>query len=205
MKFFKTKPLYNAPRYEITPAMFEKKTNNKFPFEQISGKNRTISLYGICPSCLNPIQLIGMSAESKIKPYGKHTGKDIIGFPPWKQIKYEYCPFAEPNKHRQIDEEELLPNITKEVIELYNMLKDNFDRAVYVIQKSMDIRCTPNFWEKSLKQYLGNHAYLYPWLTDSNLPYIFAMKGMTHCNIYGQRVKVGSDLYEKLKNTNMSI
>lgn len=23
MKFFKTKPLYNAPRYEITPAMFE--------------------------------------------------------------------------------------------------------------------------------------------------------------------------------------
>ena len=24
MKFFKTKPLYNAPRYEITPAMFEK-------------------------------------------------------------------------------------------------------------------------------------------------------------------------------------
>lgn len=199
MKFFKTKPSYNAPRYEITPAMFEKKTNNKFPFEQISGRNRTISLYGICPSCLNPIQLIGMSAQSKINPYGKHTGKDIIGLPPWKQTKYEYCPFSEPNKHRQIDEDELLPDITEEVIELYNMLKDNFDRAVYVVQKSTDIRCTPNFWERSLKQYLENHAYLYPWLMDSNLPYIFAMKGMTHCNIYGQRVKTDSDLYEKLK------
>lgn len=27
MKFFKTKPSYNVPRYEITPAMFEKNTN----------------------------------------------------------------------------------------------------------------------------------------------------------------------------------
>lgn len=56
--------------------------------------NRTISQYGICPSCLNPVQLIGIAKQIKVIPYGKHTGKDILGFPKWNYIKYEYCPYA---------------------------------------------------------------------------------------------------------------
>ena len=108
--------------------------------------------------------------------YRKHTGKNVNGLPRWNQEKYEYCPYAAEKNRKQIDENELLPEITDNVIELYNLLRDNFDRVVYVVQKSLDIRCSPKFWKEALKQYLANNAYLYPWLTESNLPYIFALR-----------------------------
>lgn len=197
MKFFKTKPSAISQRYAISPAEFDEVTERKFPFEQ-KNTDKRISLYGICPSCLNPIQLVGMSSESKMSPYGKHTGKNVNGLPRWNQKKYEYCPHAAEKSRKQIDENELLPEITDNVIELYNLLRDNFDRVVYVVQKSLDIRCSPKFWKEALKQYLANNAYLYPWLTESNLPYIFALRGMTHNRVFGQRVRIGTELYEKL-------
>lgn len=199
MKFFKTNATRTAPRYEITATVFDKVTEHKYPFERIN-INGEISQYAICPSCLNPTQLIGLSKEIKRKPYGKHTGKDIRGLAKWKQTSYEYCPYAVKGQRREINDDEILPEITKEVIELYDLLKNNFDRIVYVISKELDIRCSTIFWEKALKQFLVNRAYCYPWLTEANLPYIFAYRGMIHRNVYGQQVRVDSDLFNALKN-----
>lgn len=80
MKYFKTEDTRTAPRYEITTKVFEEVTGHRHPFEQVN-HNRTISQYGICPSCLNPVQLIGIAKQIKVSPYGKHTGKNIAGFP----------------------------------------------------------------------------------------------------------------------------
>lgn len=66
MKYFKIKANRVAPRYEITPKTFEEVTNHKYPFEQ-KNADQIISQFGICPSCLNPIQLIGISKEIKRK------------------------------------------------------------------------------------------------------------------------------------------
>ena len=84
MKYFKTQATRAAKRYKITPYEFSETTERKFPFEQINEQGR-ISQYGICPSCLNPIQLIGVVKEIKGNPYGKHTGKNIKGLPAWNQ------------------------------------------------------------------------------------------------------------------------
>ncbi len=54
------------------------------PFEQIKDTGRA-SQYAICPSCLNPIQIIGLVQEIKSKPYGRHSGKNINGFPAWNE------------------------------------------------------------------------------------------------------------------------
>lgn len=201
MKYFKTAANRTAPRYEITSETFEKVTEHKYPFEQ-RNTEQIISQFGICPSCLNPIQLIGISKEIKRTPYGKHTGKNIKGLANWQQIKYEYCPYAAKNDRREINDEELLPEITEDVIELYNLLKNQFDRVVYVISKELDIRCSLIFWKSVLQQYLANTGYCYPWLTEANLPYVFAYIGMRHKNIYGQEFLVGSDLYNTLKKHN---
>ena len=198
MKYFKTEASRTAPRYKITPDVFEKVTEHKYPFEQVN-QNKTISQYGICPSCLNPIQIIGISKKIKVASYGKHTGKNIKDLPNWERIKYEYCPYASTNDRREIDDEELLPEITESVIELYDLLKNQFDRVVYVISKELDIRCSTKFWESALQQYIVNHSYCYPWLTESNLPYVFAYHGMRHRDVYGQQFKVGSDIFNTLK------
>lgn len=59
MKYFKIRAARTAKRYKITPFEFLEITKRKFPFEQVT-EHEKLSQYGICPSCLNPIQLIGV-------------------------------------------------------------------------------------------------------------------------------------------------
>ena len=79
MKHFKVKASRYAERYEITRENFERVTGCKEPFEQIKDTGRA-SQYAICPSCLNPIQIIGLVQEIKSKPYGRHSGKILMVF-----------------------------------------------------------------------------------------------------------------------------
>ena len=156
--------------------------------------------YGICPSCLNPIRLIGLECESKQRPYGKHAGETIQGLPVWKKQRYEYCPFASKNDRRAPNEDDLLPEIDDGVIELYELLRKEFDRVVYLLQKELHIRCSDVFWRRALHQFVVNRVYCYPWLTESNLPYIFALRGLQQSNCYGQKFEVDTDLYRALGN-----
>ncbi len=96
MKYFKVQALRTALRYDITRESFEEATGNKFPYESRDSDGR-ISQFGVCPSCLTPIQLIGLVREIKVSSYGKHTGKAIEGVARWNQIKYEYCPYLSNN------------------------------------------------------------------------------------------------------------
>lgn len=198
MKYFKTKPSRLAKRYEITPKTYNEIIQHKYPFERVNA-DKSISQYAICPSCLNPIQIIGVAKRTTVSPYGKHTGKDVTGLADWKQIKYEYCPYAIKNYSRAINDEELLPEITEDVIELYELLKTQFDRVVYLISKELEIKCSNNFWRRALQIYITNTYYCFPWLTEVNLPYLFAYFGMCHSNPYGQYVKKDSDLYYAFK------
>jgi len=199
MKYFKAKPLRLAKRYEITPKTYNEIIQHKYPFERLNA-DKSVSQYAICPSCLNPIQIIGIAKRTEKTPYGKHTGKSLDGLPDWQQIKYEYCPYAVKNKIIDLDNEEILPEITEDIVELYELLKSQFDRTVYVISKTLDIKCSAVFWRNVLKQYLINNYYCSPRLTEVNLPYLFAYFGMSHNNPFGQSVKKDSELYYKLKH-----
>ena len=199
MKYFKTKPSRLAKRYEITPKTYNKIIQHKYPFERVNA-DKSVSQYAICPSCLNPIQIIGIAKRIARTPYGKHTGKSIDGLPDWQQIKYEFCPYAVKNKKINLENEEILPEITQDIVELYELLKSQFDRAVYVISEALDIKCSSDFWKNVLRQYLTNDYYCSPRLTEVNLPYLFAYFGMSHNNPFGQSVKKDSELYYKLKS-----
>lgn len=199
MKYFKTSASRGkGDKIEITCSEFEKATKRMFPFEQID-ENKAVVQYGICPYCLNPVRLVGLYKKIKRKPHGKHAGKSISGLPKWNQVKYEYCPFKAKNR-KPIEDEAQLLEITEDTIALYKLLIDNFDKVVYVISQELGIRCSTGFWEKALEQFLSSKAYCYPWLTEYNLPYIFAYHGMQHKNLFGQLFLVGSDLYNLLES-----
>lgn len=199
MKYFKTTPSRTASRHEITSEVFLKVTGRKYPFEQTNRQGK-IAQYGICPSCLNPIRLLGVVREIKNNPHGKHAGENIDGLPKWEKRKYEYCPFAAKNERKVPVDDERLSVIDESMVELYNLLKEQFDRAVYVVSSKLGIRGSAAFWESVLKQFLANEAYAYPWLTESNLPYIFAYFGMTHKRLFKQRIRTDSNLYDSLLN-----
>lgn len=197
MKYFKTEASRRSERIIITKESFEVHTKNKFPYEQITNKG-SLSQYGICPSCLNPIQLIGVSHEIKVSPHGKHTGKTIKGLPNWKYQRYVYCPYAKHSEYVEPNEHDLIPDIDENVIELYELLREQFDKAVYVIQKTFRIRCSKNFWRKVLQKYVNTYVYCYPWLTESNLPYILALRGMQQESCLGQRFEVDSEVFQAI-------
>ena len=188
MKYFKITATRTANRYEINSKEFNEKTNNKFPYVQSVAENK-VSQFAICPSCLNPIQLIGIDKKISGSPYGRHTGKDIAGLPKWNYYRRE-----------PTDDERL--EITEDTIELYNLLKTQFDRVIYVIKKELMIDCSLSFWNNALIQFINSGGYCYPWLTEANLPYIFAYIGMQHSPLLGQKFIVGTDLYNTLDKQN---
>ena len=196
MKYFKIKASRMAERYEVNSNEFTRHTDNKFPYVQSVSENK-IAQYGICPSCLNPIQLIGLNKKISCSPYGKHAGKDVAGLPKWNPDKYLYCPFSKSNDRREPAENELI-EITEDVIELYELLKSQFDRVIYVIKTELMIDCSTAFWEKALQQFVNSNGYCYPWLTESNLPYIFTYIGMQHSKLFMQKFKEGTELYNAL-------
>lgn len=197
MKYFKTEASKLAERYIITADSFQTATQHKFPFEQKTEQGN-LSQYGLCPSCLNPIQLIGVSYAVKVSPHGKHTGKTITGLPDWKQQKYKYCPYARHGDYQAPDDQTLLPDIDQDIIALYDLLRDQFDRVVYIIQKDFHIRGTTALWREALRKYIINRVYCYPWLTEANLPYVFALRGMQQEKCWGQLFEIHSEIYDAI-------
>lgn len=100
------------------------------------------------------------------------------------------------------DDEKLV--ITEDDIRLYELLKSQFDRVVYVIKTELMIDCSLAFWEKALQQFINSHGYCYPWLTEANLPYIFAYIGMQHSKLFMQKFKYGTELYNSLDKQDMN-
>lgn len=197
MKYFNVEASRTAQRYEISEQNFSLYTENKPPFEKVQSDGET-KYYGICPSCLNPVRLNGLYKCTKRSPYGSHAGKDVDGFPKWDLYKYQHCPFAKSNDKKPINSN-ARGIITEDTVELYNLLKTQFDRVVYIISKDFGIRCSDNFWRSAIKQFCKSEGYCYPWLTDSNLPYMFAFFGLQQQNPYNQRIIAGSDLYNALR------
>lgn len=199
MKYFQTTADPREERKKITWDEFSEHTQRKFPYVQIK-ENLKPSYYAVCPNCHNPIQLIGLARKTSIAAYGKHAGKTIEGLRPWNQMKYEYCFLGVKGAKRDPDNEEIrFLIIDDEVIALYDLLREQFDRVVYIVSMALGIRATGNFWRQALRRYLVSQAYCYKWLTSANLPYIFADFGLSHAYLWNVKIKKSSQLHEGLK------
>lgn len=196
MKYFKTNANASAESYEITPEDFKKHTGERIPFKTKNDKSG-FSYYAMCPSCANPIQLIGINKKIKYRPYGKHTGLSVAGFPEWNYIKYQFCPYAADGHYREPDPDER-GIITEDTVILYDLLRSQFDRVAYIISKKTGCRFTSAFWRHALSSYCASEGYCYPWLTMANIPLVFLYIGVSHLNPYGQKFKISSPAYNAL-------
>jgi hypothetical protein len=199
MNVFKTTPGARTPHYEITKENFERETGNQPPYELIDEFMQK-RYYAVCPLCDNPIQLIGLykAIRSSEKPYGKHCGKDIDErLPNYNAYTYQYCPYASHRKAYDNWSPEDIP-LTQHARELYDTLRDYFDCAAYMISETIDVKLSRALCRKMLKTFIVNKFYLYPGLTINNLPLMTAYFGLSQQTLFGQSVRIGSDLYNAL-------
>ena len=98
MKTFKTKNSEDI--YGINETNFEITTSNLPPYK-IEREKDKYSYFAICPSCDNPVQLIGLYKREKteIAPYGKHHSCSIRNLGNYDAYEVEHCPFFNGGKY----------------------------------------------------------------------------------------------------------
>lgn len=181
--------------YEITPNNFDKLTNRTYPFVQ-KGANNKNQFYGVCPGCNNPIVLVSLyQNQSTTHPYGRHVMHNVPQIANYSQVGYDNCPYANKNNKSN---SKWLPS--KSTIGLSNklLLKEQFDRVIYILKKQTDTLFSTNLAKKMLDEYVNNTGWLYRGNTSDNLPWKFG-EVISAKSLGGQYVKMDSDIQKVIE------
>lgn len=195
MRKFKTKTGL-AESYEINRKNFEEKTR-KSPDFTVRGKDGVTRNFAICPSCDNPIQLIGLykRLENTDRPYGKHYNQNTK-IAVHNEQAYLLCPYA--SHARNVTKEMRKEKLTCYEKEIYNTFREYFDLAVYILQEDTGLFVSRAFAEEILKYYTGASGYMYYWATTYNIPWMLVYF-MPAQPLYGRLVRKGSTLHRYLQ------
>lgn len=106
----------------------------------IKNKEKTRQ-FAVCPVCDNPIEIIGLYKRLKNtkRPYGKHYSKSVKGLAVYSSQAYEFCLYAVNKKVSKSSKKSVITNYERNI---YNLLREQFDRVIYVLSKEIDIKIT---------------------------------------------------------------
>lgn len=154
----------NLRRFSVTKDDFEIARTINSKLEQNG------SYYGLCPICNGPVKLIGLYKENKSQPpYGRHEFKSVEGVAE-RTEETDYCPY---NSHRiELDPEAKYKTVTATSIQVYRMMRDYFDKIMYIAQEFYDIFLSKEEKKKVLAKAVKSEIWLYPGCTPYNLPWI---------------------------------
>lgn len=180
MDVYKLSPGF-SPVFQIsTLTDFERRTMKRPPYwNYTDGEEPT--LYAICPACGNPITMVALARRTSDSPkaHGRHVTHDIPKLASYNQEAYDFCPYANPNAHMP-DKNERKKNIDGLPFDIYNLLRKEFDRVIYLLQKDIPVYISHAFAGTLLDDYLKTKGYLYPAASLQNLPWTFAYASASH-------------------------
>lgn len=152
--------------------------------------------YAVCPKCDNPIQLIGLykSLANTPRPFGRHYPKSVNGLAEYNEEAYRFCPLANPQKPSPEARKKDAAGTPSVALEL---LEKEFDRVVYLLSRDTGILFSDNLLRKMLATYWKSGGYLYPWISVSNLPWMFGY--MSNAKpLFGQKIRPDSELKSRI-------
>lgn len=196
MKTFKLRT-GNNKIHTIQKDIFEYETQQQPPY-YVYGEKNELSQYAVCPACDNPIQIIGLYKPIKDgrSCYGKHHLNSISGLAVYNQQAYDYCPYS--RNRFDVNENSRKERLTDYERKIYDLMREQFDRVIYVLSKAIDIKILPSAARRMLETYVNGHGWLYSWSTLNNLPYVLGHLTWSK-TLYGQPVLRNSHLYEAIK------
>lgn len=196
MDVFKTSPGVNESIL-ITEENYKNATKAKADY-YVQNNAKGKKYYAVCPLCDNPIQIIGLYKKHQDgrKPYGKHHKGDLECIAKYDEDAYLSCPYSMPNKPKKAIKR--MPE-AKSSLELLKILKTQFDRIVYIWNKTTGIKMSESFAKELLGNYIDDDGYLYYDSNKHNLPYMLIYARHRY-SLVGRNIYKGSLLHEGLKN-----
>lgn len=155
MDVFKTKA-GTTDHIPITEENYERETRKEPPFvqESDSGKER---YFAICPECDNPIQLVALyKQDSVVDPYGRHHKGAITGLADYDEEEYLNCPYSNPDWSSKTMRR--APGSKKGAF-LRRMMREQFDRVVYIWNATIPIRMSKKLAEEQLRLWRANEGW----------------------------------------------
>lgn len=178
---------------------------SKEAFEQLTGRERPYVVkdkagnqkaFGLCPACENPVQLIGLYKRIRndaVQPYAKHCNRDAE-IAKHNEYTYKFCPYASHIYTSQTYETKT--EVSELEYNIYCILRDNFDAAVYLMQQISGLYLSKAEVQDLLRDYIVNDGHLYYGATIYNLPWMLLyMYTMPAKPCFGRIIKKGSFLY----------
>lgn len=182
--------------HHITKENIEQFTYRRSPWLQnYEGKK---SWFAVCPGCDNPIQIVGLYSD-KILPYGKHfvpqglLEHELNGVV--DELARDFCNYYSGRKpyngtYKRDPESPLAKAIFKTLIE-------QFDRVIYILEKTIGIKISVNLATQMLKDYKTSYSWLYPSSTLDNIPWVFASMSPAR-TIIGRKI-LDNEMFTVLK------
>jgi len=194
MDVFKTKPGLRE-EYPISEENFTKVTKRKEPY--IKQTEKEDKYYAVCPECDNPIIIVGLlkkTKESGRKPYGRHHKGSILGLAEYNERDYRNCSYSMPRWKKPRSKRRADSKMAKEILKV---LKEQYDRVIYILEKDIEIKITKSFAEELLCSYIRNKAWLNYNSTPYNLPWKL-LEASRGCKLFGRKIKKNGRLHEAL-------
>lgn len=198
MDVFKTK----VGDYRAIPISLEnldKYTQREYPYFQTI--NDKPIYFALCPICDNPIRIVGLfkkegrSFVGSPQPYGRHFEHGVKGLAFFDRDAYLACPYHATNAHGSSRKKRARDNKTGQAI--YKLMKENFDRIIYIWNKTTEIKISTAFAEELLTLWKANQGWRYYDNTFNNLSYML-LYPLPSINLTGRLISKESKLYKVL-------
>lgn len=187
-----------APVFPISNEDFLRESKRKPPYVNQNADGKP-SFYAVCPACDNPIQIIGLfknTAEATRKPHGKHIPRSIINLANYWEDDYYNCPYSNPKYKKTNAKRSSTSPIAQSILTL---LKEQFDRVIYVLSKDMQIYISHRMARRLLQEYLTDEGFLYRNASLYNLPW-FLMHANRPVKLFGQWIAKDSALHHAISS-----
>lgn len=188
--------------YEAVLSFSDKDFKRKYEERIGNNPNYTQAIDGdvkhlaICPRCNNPVVILGIYKKINVSPHARHVNSiNIPNVTQFSQYKLERCPYY--NKKANYVKEYVPETEETQRQELYRIAKENYDKAIYLLQKETGIHMNLDMAKKLAENYVIMRAYNYIDATIYNIPWylIYCFSGFP---LYHMIVKKGTVLHTHL-------
>ena len=183
--------------HEINEHNFQNVTGNIPPYVKQCPNEEQIR-YAVCPACDNPIEIIGLyknTLESGRQPYGRHHDGTILNLAEYDEAEYYDCPYSKPGKNNKTKYRRPESKISGQI---YELLRMQFDRVIFLLGKSADMKISNETAGRMLAEYLGDKGYCYRNATMHNLPWSFALAALPK-KLFGRKIVRGSEFHKEME------
>lgn len=181
--------------------IYKDKVGNKPGYTQVIGGET--KHYAVCPRCNNAAIILGIYKKIDTAPHARHAkGINIKDVTDYDEYRYLHCPYHRRNANYI---KEYVPETDEpQRRELYRLARENFDKAIYLLQKRTGIHITLAMAEALAKNYAAARVYNYIDATNYNIPWylVYDFPGFP---LYHLIIEKNTTLYKHVVKSGLTV